>query len=131
MLHSTSIFPNANNVVVRGGNFYCVGRDLLMAHQGERSRTLLHSKGSDDNISMHQILIELQRVLLKELKWYVSDSQPILGIPDPPAPSFLPRTFPRSEKFIKVQGIGSMLPTALPRQGQSRSSCMKEVVLKR
>lgn len=48
-LHSASIFSNANNVVVRGGNFYCVGRDLLIALQGERSSTSF--KSSDDNIS--------------------------------------------------------------------------------
>lgn len=69
-LHRVSMFANASNVVVCGGEFYCAGRDILIALQGESPPASF--RGSDDNIFIYQILIELQRVLLKESKWYVS-----------------------------------------------------------
>jgi hypothetical protein len=67
-------------------------------------------------------MIEHHRVLLKELMWYVSKTdissynKEFSPITDPPSPSLLSGMSSRRKKFIKVEGIESTLPIALPKQ---------------
>ena len=79
-------------------------------------------------------LYRVHRVLLKVPRWYVSTTNPhtkkLSPTTDPPSLSLLREMSSRRKKFIKVEGIEFTLPIALQKQEQSRSNCMKEVVLK-
>ena len=66
--------------------------------------------------------------------WYVStmenSSKEFSTTIDSPSPSLRPGIFPRRQKFIRVEGIEFTLLIALPEEERSRSTTMKEVVLK-
>ena len=131
IVHSGSNFQNANNTVVRGGTFYAAHNLVVKQVQGEispyltpfriiniRPRLRLNSTGY-----CRRCRCGMFRQRTPQLKKFSP-------ITDPPSSSLLPGMSSRRKKFIKVEGIESILPIALPNQERSRSNCMKKAVLK-